>query len=130
MKDDSKSEKDKKKMSRTRLDLNQKSTIKRINPLGYRVVVKICKDNNLSEGGLYLPEGAKQGMSESLLAEVLEVASATDEDTDEEANVSGVPLGALVLIEKTVGVKIPWDDDLRIVDTDDVLAIVSEVSLS
>ncbi|MCB9030715.1 MAG: co-chaperone GroES [Deltaproteobacteria bacterium] len=101
-----------------------------MNPLGYRVVVKICKDNNLSEGGLYLPEGAKQGMSESLLAEVLEVASATDEDTDEEANVSGVPLGALVLIEKTVGVKIPWDDELRIVDTDDVLAIVSEVSLS
>lgn len=103
--------------------------VRRINPLGYRVVVRIRKDSNVSDGGLYLPEGAKEAMNESLIGEVLEVASARDEETDEETNVSGVPLGALVLIPKKAGIKVPWDPDLRIVDTKDVLAIVTEEQL-
>lgn len=107
-----------------------KKTVRRVNPLGFRVVVRLTPDNNMSEGGLYLPEGAKQNMTESILAEVIEVASAVDTHTDEETNVSGIPLGALVLIPKTAGVKIPWDDDLRVVETKEVLAIVDEVNLS
>lgn len=106
------------------------TTIREINPLGMRVVVKIVATENTSKGGLYLPEGAKDRMSESLLAEVLSVASAMDEDTQEETNVSGIPLGATVLIPKEVGVKIPWDETLRIVDTADILALVEEQSLS
>lgn len=104
--------------------------IRRINPLGMRVVVRIRKDANQTETGLYLPEGAKQAMEESLLAEVLEVASAIDEDTREEANISGIPNGALVLIPRDAGTKVPWDDELRIVETKEVLAIVHEVNLS
>lgn len=109
-------------------DLSHKR-IRRINPLGYRVVVKIVKDNNMTETGLYLPEGAKQNMHESLLAEVIEVASAVDEDTNEEANVSGIPLGALVLVPKETGIRIPWDEELRIIETKHVLAIVDEMRL-
>ena len=105
-------------------------SIRRINPLGMRVVVKILKDQNISEGGLYLPEGAKEAMSESLLAEVIEVASAIDDDTSEEANISGVPLGAKVLIPKECGTKVPWDNELRIVETADILAMVDEISIT
>ncbi|MCB0318275.1 MAG: co-chaperone GroES [Bdellovibrionales bacterium] len=105
-------------------------SIRRINPLGMRVVVRLLKDRNLSEGGLYLPEGAKEAMSESLLAEVIEVASAVDMDTDEEANISGVPLAAKVLIPKDCGTRVPWDNELRIVETKDILAIVNEISIT
>ena len=103
--------------------------IRKISPLGFRVLVSVRKDINQTEGGLYLPEGAKQNMQDSLLAEVLEVASATDDSTDEDANVSGIPLGALVLIPKTAGVKIPWDDNLRLVETKEILAIIHEISV-
>lgn len=115
--------------SSQRLSNQESRKVRKINPLGMRVVVRIQKDGNQTEGGLYLPEGAKQAMAESLLAEVIEVASAIDEHTDEETNVSGIPLGALVLISKDVGVKVPWDDSLRIVETKNILAIVNEINI-
>lgn len=101
-----------------------------VNPLGMRVLVRILEQENRTDSGLYLPEGAKENMSESILVQVVEVASAIDRDTQEEANVSGIPLGAKVLIKKTTGVRIPWDDSLRIVDTKDVLALVEMVNVS
>ena len=105
-------------------------TIRKISPLGMRVLVRIRRDGNQTDAGLYLPEGAKESMQESLLGEVIEVASAHDEDSSEEANISGVPLGALVLIPKRVGVRVPWDEDLRIVETKEILAVVNEITLS
>jgi chaperonin GroES len=104
--------------------------MRRIHPLGLRVVARIVKDSNVSSGGLYLPEGAKEAGQESLLAEVIEVASAVDSRTDEETNVSGIPLGALVLIPKSSGTKVPWDEELRIIDTRDILALVDEIALT
>jgi co-chaperonin GroES (HSP10) len=103
--------------------------IRRVHPLGMRVLVRVLKDGNMTDTGLYLPEGAKQTMDDSVLAEVVEVASALDSNTQEETNVSGIPNGALVLISKTAGVRVPWDDDLRLVETRDVLAVVDEISL-
>ncbi len=98
-----------------------------INPLGLRVLVKIIKERDTTRGGLYLPEGAKQALAESVLAEVIAVASAMDEDTDEETNISGIPLNATVLIKKNDGITVPWDENLRIVETTDVLAIVEQI---
>ncbi|MCB0339192.1 MAG: co-chaperone GroES [Bdellovibrionales bacterium] len=103
--------------------------IRGIHPLGFRVVVRIEDSDKRSEGGLYLPEGAKESTAEALLAQVIEVASAIDYSTEESTNVSGVPHGAYVLIPKEAGIKIPWDDRLRIVDTKDVLAVIEEVSV-
>jgi len=114
---------------RSNLDIMSKQ-IRRINPLGMRVVVRFQGERDVSEGGLYLPEGAKQNMQESLVAEVIEVASATDDHTHEETNVSGIPLGAKVLIKKNAGVKVPWDESLRIVETQEVLALVSEFTIT
>lgn len=101
-----------------------------MHPLGMRVLIRIRPEADQTDTGLYLPEGAKQSKQESLVGEVLEVASARDEDTDEDHNISGVPFGALVLIGADVGVRVPWDDNLRIVETQDVLAIVSEDELN
>ena len=103
--------------------------IRKINPLGMRVLVQIKASDDQTPSGLYVPENAKDNMSESLLAEVLEVASALDDETDEETNVSGIPQGAMVLIPKEIGTKIPWDENLRVVDTCDILAIIDEISL-
>ena len=103
--------------------------LQRISPLGMRVLVRIRKENNQTAAGLFLPEGAKEAMGESLLAEVIEVASAIDEDTSEEANISGIPNGALVLIPKRAGTRVPWDEELRIVETKEVLAIVNQVEI-
>lgn len=105
-------------------------TIRSIHPLGLRVVVQIRKESNMTEAGLYLPEGAKEARQESILGEVLAVASAIDQETKEEANISGIPEGALVLIPKTAGIAIPWDEELRIIETKDVLAVIGEAELN
>lgn len=110
--------------------LMESKRIRKISPLGMRVVVKIIRDYDMTEGGLYLPEGSKQSMAESLLAEVIEVASAMDEHSDEETNVSGIPLGAHVLIPKDGGVKIPWDEQLRIIESKYILALVNEMNIT
>lgn len=110
--------------------LTEKRQIRRVHPLGLRVLVRIQKDLNVTDSGLYLPEGAKEAMQESIVAEVIEVASAVDSDTSEETNVSGIPNGSTVLIPKNAGVRIPWDDELRIVETREILALVNEISLT
>jgi co-chaperonin GroES (HSP10) len=103
--------------------------IRKIHPLGPRVVVRLSPDTNVTDSGLYLPEGAKQASEESVLATVIEVASALD-NNEEETNVSGIPLGATVLIPKACGIRVPWDDDLRIIDTREILGLVDEISLT
>lgn len=108
----------------------ERMSVRRVNPLGMRVVVKLTKDESKTDSGLYLPEGSKEKSQESLLGEVIEVATAEDLDEDEPANISGVPLGALVLIPKGVGIKVPWDETLLIVETQDILALIDEVSIS
>ena len=103
-----------------------------INPLGMRVVVKIRKEESKTDSGLYLPEGSKQAQQDSLLGEVIEVASAVETNLSgeqEDVNVSGIPIGALVLIPREVGIKVPWDEELRIVETKQILAIVTEYDL-
>jgi co-chaperonin GroES (HSP10) len=104
--------------------------IRRINPVGMRVVVRLIKDSNQTESGLYLPEGSKQALAESVLAEVVEVATAQETHSEDETNVSGIPLGAIVLVKKDTGCRIPWDDELRILETKEVLAIVDEMIIS
>lgn len=107
----------------------QARQLRTISPLGMRVLVRLRPESNVTDGGLYLPEGAKQSLQESLLVEVIEVASALDSDTDEETNISGIPHGSLCLIPKKAGVTIPWDDSLRIVETKEVLALVNETEI-
>ncbi|HLT38757.1 MAG TPA: co-chaperone GroES family protein [Enhygromyxa sp.] len=113
-----------------------------VQPLGPRVLVRIVKDPDRLESGLFLPEGAKENTREALLGEVVEVARtmpklelALDDDDDDDddddpdlgRNVSGIPLGAKVLFGKHRGLTVPWDESLRIVDVRHLLAIVDEI---
>lgn len=103
-----------------------------IKPLGMRVLVRILPGEDRTDSGLYLPAGSREKLQEALYAEVLEVAR-TQDDGDEDAlvgtNVSGIPCGARVLFPKAAGTKVPWDEQLRLLDVKDVLATVEEVDL-
>lgn len=97
-------------------------------PLGLRVLVQVIKIEERTDAGLFLPAGAKEAHDEALYGKVIEVARdrpTTDEATE---NVSGVPHGSHVLFRKEAGVRVPWDDRLRLIDVKDILATVEEVS--
>jgi chaperonin GroES len=97
-------------------------------PLGMRVLVSVIKEEERTDAGLYLPEGAKEAQDEALYGQVIEVAR--DKPTADELgeNVSGVPHGSRVLFKKEAGVRVPWDDRLRLLDVKDILATVEELT--
>ncbi len=93
-------------------------------PLGPRVCVKLIPNEDRSAGGLFLPAGAKDAVAQAAYGEVVEVARA---DKGFGENVSGVPEGAKVLFAKDKGLPVPWNEELRILDVRDVVAIVDEI---
>ncbi|RMH43449.1 MAG: co-chaperone GroES [Deltaproteobacteria bacterium] len=95
-------------------------------PLGFRVLVKVLREDNRTDTGLYLPEGAKERHNEALYGEVIEVARNKPTTEEPAENVSGVPNGSRVLFRKDAGVRVPWDDSLRLLDVKDILATVEE----
>jgi chaperonin GroES len=97
-------------------------------PLGMRVLVKVLKDEDRTDAGLYLPEGAKEKHIEALYGEVIEVARDKPTTAVPAENVSGVPNGSRVLFKKDTGVRVPWDEQLRLLDVKDILATVEEHS--
>ena len=107
---------------------DSRKRIRHIQPLGMRVLVRLAKDDGRSASGLYLPEGVAEKHQDALYGEVIEVARA---ETDEEslgANVSGVPAGAFVLFPKDEGFSVPWDTELRILESKAILAVVEELA--
>ena len=96
-------------------------------PLGMRVLVHVLRDDERTDAGLYLPAGAKEGHDEALFGQVIEVARDRPTTDDLAENVSGVPHGAMVLFRKEAGVRVPWDERMRIIDVKDVLATVEEI---
>src|SRR5262245_8292317 len=105
--------------------------VRHIMPLGPRVLVKVIHEDERAESGLYLPPGAKERTQEALFGEVIEVARAEPIDPKQDGfgvNVAGVPHGAKVIFGKNAGVKVPWDEELRLLETKEVLATVDEIS--
>jgi co-chaperonin GroES (HSP10) len=96
-------------------------------PLGMRVLVQVLRGDERTDSGLYLPAGAKEAQDEALYGKVIEVARDRPTTDDVTENVSGVPHGAHVLFRKDAGVRIPWDERLRLIDVKDVLATVEEL---
>lgn len=95
-------------------------------PLGFRVLVSVIREEDRTDAGLYLPAGAKELHDEALYGEVIEVARDKPTTAEPAENVSGVPHGAKVLFRKDAGVRVPWDERLRILDVKDILATVEE----
>ncbi|MCA9513387.1 MAG: co-chaperone GroES [Myxococcales bacterium] len=105
-----------------------KRRVRHIQPLGFRVLVRLAPDDDRSAGGLFLPQGVAQKHEDALYGEVVEVARAhADDGGSLGKNVSGVPAGAWVLFPKEAGHRVPWDHELRLVETKEVLAVVEEV---
>ena len=98
-------------------------------PLGMRVLVEVIRIEERTDAGLYLPAGAKEAQDEALYGKVVEVARDRPTTNDVAENVSGVPHGAHVLFRKEAGVRVPWDDRLRLIDVKDILATVEEVNV-
>jgi chaperonin GroES len=97
-------------------------------PLGMRVLVRLIQDTERTDAGLYLPQGAKEAQDDALYGEVIEVARDRPTSDDVAENISGVPHGSRVLFRKEAGVRVPWDDKLRLLDVKDVLATVEELT--
>lgn len=97
-------------------------------PLGFRVLVHVIKDDDRTDAGLYLPAGAKEAQFEALYGEVIEVARDKPTSNEPAENVSGIPNGSRVLFKKEAGIRVPWDERLRILDIKDILATVEEHS--
>ena len=97
-------------------------------PLGMRILVRLIRDEDRTDAGLYLPAGAKEAHAEASYGEVIEVARDRPTSDDVAENVSGVPHGAHVLFRKEAGVRVPWDEKLRLLDVKDVLATVEELT--
>ncbi len=112
---------------------DSRTIVRYIQPLGPRILVRMIKEGDRHESGLYLPAGAKEAQQDAFYGEVVEVARATStncqngSDRSFGTNVSGVPCGARVLFRKEAGIRVPWDESLRILDVKDVLATVEEV---
>ena len=98
-------------------------------PLGLRVLVQVIKIDERTDAGLYLPVGAKEANDDALYGKVIEVARDRPTTSEVTENVSGVPHGAHVLFRKEAGVRVPWDDRLRLIDVKDILATVEEVMI-
>lgn len=97
-------------------------------PLGLRVLVQVVRIDERTDAGLYLPVGAKEAQDEAFYGKVIEVARDRPTSDDIAENVSGVPHGAMVLFRKEAGVRVPWDEKLRLIDVKDILATVEEVT--
>jgi co-chaperonin GroES (HSP10) len=93
-----------------------------------RVLVQMIPLDERTDAGLYLPAGAKEAQDEAFYGKVIEVARDRPTTSEVTENVSGVPYGAHVLFRKEAGVRVPWDDRLRLIDVKDVLATVEEVN--
>ena len=97
-------------------------------PLGMRVLVRVIKEADRTETGLYLPAGAKEQHDEAIYGEVIEVARDKPTSTEPGENVSGIPNGSRVLFRRDAGVRVPRDEALRVLDVKDILATVEEHS--
>ena len=91
----------------------------RVQPLGERLLIKPIKEEKKTEGGIVLPDTAKE---KPMKAEVVAVGPAVEDDSDFQVRV-----GDKVIFSKYAGTEIKIDDeDYIIIDKDDVLAKYEE----
>ncbi len=95
-----------------------------IKPLGLRVMIKMVEEEDAevtTASGLVLPESAKEK------PQIAEVVAVGDGVTDEGKFDMLVEVGDKVIVSKYAGTEITLDDeDYKILDRDDVLAIVED----
>lgn len=87
-----------------------------VKPLGNRLLIKPVKEEKKTEGGIVLPDSAKEKPQK---AEIIEIGK-LEEDFD-------LKVGDKVIFSKYAGTEIKFDDvEYIIIDVDDVLAKIEE----
>jgi chaperonin GroES len=87
-----------------------------VKPLGNRLLIKPVKEEKKTEGGIVLPDSAKEKPQK---AEIIEIGK-LEEDFD-------LKIGDKVIFSKYAGTEIKIDDvEYIIIDVDDVLAKIEE----
>jgi len=96
----------------------------KITPLGTRVLVKrIELDEQKTEGGIFIPDNAKEKPQE---AEVLALGTGKDEEGKDVTTLFTVKKGDKVLISKYGGTEVKvGGEDLLIINETDILGIIA-----
>ncbi|MBR2526784.1 co-chaperone GroES [bacterium] len=93
----------------------------KIRPIGDRIVIKVIEDTAQTEGGIFIPDSAKEKPQKG---EVVAVGEGKTLDSGEKAPVS-VKVGETVIYEKYAGRDIKIDGVLlKILSTSDVLGVL------
>ena len=104
--------------------------VRHIQPIGPRILVRLNPEAERSPSGLYLPKGVKEEAQAALFGQVVEVARSKLGEEELGENVSGIPAGAMVLFPRDAGLPVPWDEQLRLISSKDIVALVEEVNYS
>ena len=93
----------------------------KIRPIGDRIVIKVIEDTAQTEGGIFIPDSAKEKPQKG---EVVAVGEGKTLDSGEKAPVS-VKVGETIIYEKYAGRDIKIDGEtLKILSTSDVLGVL------
>jgi len=94
----------------------------KIKPLHDRVIVKRMAEEEMTKGGLYIPETAKEAPAEG---KVLAVGPGKSDDG--KVTPLGVKTGDVVIFSKYAGTEVKIDgEDLLIMREEDILGIVQK----
>ncbi|ABR29932.1 molecular chaperone GroES [Thermosipho melanesiensis] len=89
----------------------------KVRPLGARLLIKPIQEEKRTEGGIVLPDTAKE---KPMKAEVVAVGNLEDSDVD-------IVVGDKVIFSKYSGTEIKIeDDDYIIIDVEDILAKIED----
>lgn len=87
-----------------------------IKPIGFRIAVKVVKEEEITKSGIILPENAKEKRAEG---EIIAIG------TGEKVRELGLLVGQKVLFGKYAGDDVKLDDlEIKILSCEDVLAII------
>ena len=92
-----------------------------IRPLGDKIVIKVIEDNEQTQGGIFIPDNAKEKPQKG---EVIAVGEGRTLDSGEKDAV-GVNVGETVLYAKYAGTDVKLDGTVyKILSIKDVLALI------
>ena len=92
-----------------------------IRPLGDRIVIKVIEDNEQTQGGIFIPDNAKEKPQKG---EVIAVGTGKKNDKGEREELD-VKVGEIVLYEKYAGSEMKIDGQVvKILSEKDILGVI------
>ncbi len=92
-----------------------------LRPLGDKIVIKVIEDNEQTQGGIFIPDNAKEKPQKG---EVVAVGEGRTLDSGEKEAV-GVKVGETILYAKYAGTDVKLDGTVyKILSIKDVLAVI------